>query len=179
MPHKRNPVSSTVILSAHGAAPGFAAMLFAAMASEHERPAGAWHAEWHLLPSLFGMASGALAEARRLAEGLGPNPERMLKNLDATRGLLFADAVATKLSGKLGGAAAHEKLEQAAAKVRDTGRGLSEILSGDDEVTGALGRDELAKAFDAMPSVLAAGPWVDRALAEVEQVRQALARASR
>ena len=40
------------------------------MVAAHERPAGAWHAEWHALPSLFGLASGALAEARRLAEGL-------------------------------------------------------------------------------------------------------------
>jgi 3-carboxy-cis,cis-muconate cycloisomerase len=179
MPHKRNPVSSTVVLSAHGAAPGFAAMLFAAMASEHERPAGAWHAEWHLLPSLFGMASGAVAEARRLAEGIVPDPGRMLKNLDATQGLLFADAVAAKLSSKLGGSASHEKLEEAAAKVRDTGRSLREVLADDPAVAGALGPGELDQAFDATSSVRAAGPWVDRALAEVEQVRKALAQTSR
>src|SRR4029453_10432833 len=95
MPHKRNPVSSTVILAAHGAAPGYAATLLSSMAAQHERPAGAWHAEWHALPSLFGLASGAIAEARRLAEGLVVDPERMQASLGATRGLLFADAVAS------------------------------------------------------------------------------------
>jgi 3-carboxy-cis,cis-muconate cycloisomerase len=179
MPHKRNPVSATVILSAHGAAPGFAAMLFTAMASEHERPAGAWHAEWHLLPSLFGLASGALAEARRLAEGLVPDPEQMLANLDATKGLLFADAVAAKLSSKLGGGAAHAKLEAAAAQVRATGRSLREVLVADSEISAALGPKELDDAFDIRPLVEAASPWVDRALAEVERVRQALGMASR
>jgi 3-carboxy-cis,cis-muconate cycloisomerase len=179
MPHKRNPVSATVILSAHGAAPGFAAMLFAAMASEHERPAGAWHAEWHLLPSLFGMVSGALAEARRLSEGMVPDPERMLGNLGATKGLLFADVVAAKLSAKLGGGPAHEMLERAATEVRETGRSLREILGEDLEVRAALGPEELDAAFDPMPSVRAAGPWVDRALAEIDQVRQALAQTSR
>ncbi|MDB5559782.1 MAG: fumarate lyase, partial [Enterovirga sp.] len=175
MPHKRNPVSATVILAAHGAAPGFAAMLFSAMASEHERPAGAWHAEWHLLPSLFGLASGALAEARRLAEGLVPDPARMRANLDATQGLLFADAVAAKLAGTIGGSAAHETLEHAAAQVRASGRSLRAVLAEDPMVASALSAAELDAAFDPMPSVAAAGPWVDRALAEINHVRHALA----
>ncbi len=51
MPHKRNPLSSTVILAAHGAAPGLTAALINAMAAADQRPAGAWHAEWHALPS--------------------------------------------------------------------------------------------------------------------------------
>ncbi len=176
MPHKRNPVSSTVILSAHGAAPGFAAMLFAAMASEHERPAGSWHAEWHLLPSLFGMASGALAEACRLAEGIVPDPERMLKNLDATGGLLFADALAAKLSAKLGGSGAHEKLEKAAGQVRESGRSLREVLGDDTEMARALGAEELDASFDPIPAVRAAGPWIDRALSDIPTIREALSR---
>ena len=51
MPHKRNPVSATVILAAQGAAKGFLTTLLDAMAAAHERPAGVWHAEWHVLPS--------------------------------------------------------------------------------------------------------------------------------
>lgn len=175
MPHKRNPVSATVILSAHGAAPGFAAMLFAAMAAEHERPAGAWHAEWHLLPSLFGMASGALAEARRLAEGLVPDPDRMRHNLEATNGLLAADAVAALLAAKIGGGAAHAAVERAAGEVRDTGRSLLDVLSNDAAIADALPRAELERAFDPAPKVAAAGPWIDRALAEIEAIRTRLA----
>jgi 3-carboxy-cis,cis-muconate cycloisomerase len=175
MPHKRNPVSATVILAAHGAAPGFAAMLLSGMAAEHERPAGAWHAEWHALPSLFGLASGALAEARRLSEGLVIDPERMRANLEATRGLLFADAVAARLALKLGGGAAHHKLEHAAGQVRTTRQHLRDLLAADAEISAALGEADLAGAFDPGPSVRAAGLWVDRALAEVSRVREALA----
>ena len=89
MPHKRNPVSATVILAAHAAASGHVATLLAAMAAADQRPAGVWHAEWHALPQLFGLASGALREARRLAEGLVVDTARMRANLDLTRGLLF------------------------------------------------------------------------------------------
>src|SRR4029450_6441056 len=85
MPHKRNPVSSTVILAAQAAAPGHVMTLLNAMAAAHERPAGLWHAEWHALPQLFGLASGSLREARGLAEGLGIDADRMRRNLDATQ----------------------------------------------------------------------------------------------
>src|SRR4051794_19330536 len=48
MPHKRNPVGSTVILAAQAAAPGHVMTLLHAMPAAHERPAGLWHAEWHV-----------------------------------------------------------------------------------------------------------------------------------
>ncbi len=84
MPHKRNPVGATVILAAFAAARGHAATLLDAMPAAHERPAGPWHAEWHALPQLFGLASGALREARALAEGLTVDAGRMRANLDLT-----------------------------------------------------------------------------------------------
>jgi 3-carboxy-cis,cis-muconate cycloisomerase len=162
MPHKRNPVSCTVILAAHAAAPGHAATLLAAMAAAHERPAGLWHAEWHALPSLFGLASGALREARALAEGLEIDPARMRRNLDATNGLLFADAAAGRLGAALGREAAHALVEHAAAEVRGTGMPLRAVLEADPAVRAA-GVD-LAPAFDLAPAIAAAGAWVDRAV---------------
>ena len=169
MPHKRNPVSSTVILAAHAAALGQVTTLFAAMAAAHERPAGLWHAEWHALPTLFGLASGALREARALAEGLEVHPERMRANLDATRGLLFADAAAARLGARLGREAAHALVERAAGEVRRTGQPLRAVLEGDAEVRAA-GVD-LAGAFDLAPAVEAVAAWVDRALREATRVR--------
>jgi 3-carboxy-cis,cis-muconate cycloisomerase len=121
MPHKRNPVSSTVILAAHAGAPGHVTTLLTAMAAAHERPAGLWHAEWHALPQLFGLTSGALREARALAEGLEVDADRMRTNIDATRGLLFADAVAARLAPELGREAGHTLVEHAAGEVRATG----------------------------------------------------------
>jgi 3-carboxy-cis,cis-muconate cycloisomerase len=173
MPHKRNPVSSTVILSAHMAAKGPMIILFDAMAAAHERPAGAWHAEWHALPTLFGLASGALQEARRLAEGLTIHPDRMRAGLDLTRGLLFADAAAAALAPSLGGReAAHALVEQAAAEVRDRGEDLAAVLRR--LVREPAAREALERAFDLEPAVAAAALWTDRALVEVERARAAL-----
>jgi 3-carboxy-cis,cis-muconate cycloisomerase len=172
MPHKRNPVSCTVILAAHGVAPGLAAMLLTSMAAAHERPAGLWHAEWHALPTLFGLVSGALREGRALAEGLEVDPARMAVNLDATHGLLFADAAAARLGAKLGREAAHGLVEHAANEVRRTGDSLLAVLARDPAVTAA-GID-LGPAFDLTPAVAAACPWMDRAVKQAVTVRAAL-----
>ena len=176
MPHKRNPVSCTVILAAHAAAPGHAAALLAGMAAAHERPAGLWHAEWHALPTLFGLLSGALHEARVLAEGLEVDTARMARTLETTNGLIFADAAAARLTPALGRGAAHELVEHAASLVRRDGVALRTVLEQDEAVRQA-GVD-MAPAFDLAPAVAAAEPWVDRALAEVERVRGKLRRSS-
>ncbi|MCG7360169.1 adenylosuccinate lyase family protein, partial [Roseomonas sp. ACRSG] len=172
MPHKRNPVSCTVILAAQAAAPGQAATLLQAMVAAHERPAGLWHAEWHALPSLFGLASGALREARALAEGLEVDAARMRANLDITRGLLFADAAAARLGTKLGREAAHALVEQAAGQVRDSGDSLQVVLERMPQVAEA-GID-LSPAFTLDPATAAAAAWVEPAVREAEAVRAAL-----
>ena len=171
MPHKRNPVGSTVILAAQAVAGSLTAPLFAAMAGAHERPAGLWHAEWHVLPQLFGLASGALREAKGLAQGLEVDPERMRANLDATRGLIFADAAAARLAPRLGREAAHELVEHAAKRVRDSGAHLRDVLAGDPALAGPETGALLEAAFDLTPSVAAAAAWTDRALLAADQIR--------
>jgi 3-carboxy-cis,cis-muconate cycloisomerase len=175
MPHKRNPVAATVILAAHGAAPGLAATLLGAMAAGGQRPAGAWHAEWHALPQLFGLASGALREARRLAEGLVVDKRRMRANLDLTRGLLFADTAAAALAPKLGREAAHKLVEKAADTVRSTGTSLRQVLAKQADIPAPLARTVDA-VFEVAPSVTAAAAMTDRVLAGMKPITSMLKR---
>jgi 3-carboxy-cis,cis-muconate cycloisomerase len=166
MPHKRNPVSSTVIIAAHGAAKGHVTALIDAMAVSHERPPGLWHAEWLVLPQLFGLASGALREAVAIAEGLTVDAERMRNNLGVTQGLLFSDAVASALAARHGRGAAHHLIEAAAGKVRDEGKHLSDILLADPKLRDD--KEAIERAFDLTPFVDTAALWTDRALAHIE-----------
>ena len=93
----------------------------------------------------------------------------MAANLGLTRGLLFADAAAARLAPRLGRAAAHELVEDAADEVRRTGVGLEQVLR-----AGPSAGPELDAAFDLSPAVAAAAPWVDRALAHAAAVRAGL-----
>jgi 3-carboxy-cis,cis-muconate cycloisomerase len=174
MPHKRNPVSATVILSAHMAAKAHVTTLLDAMAAAHERPAGAWHAEWHALPQLFGLASGSLREARALAEGLKIDASRMRRNIEATAGLLFVDAVVARLAPSLGRERAHRLVEQAAGRVRTSGASLADVLRTDPDFTHDVPAEAVTAAFNLAPSIDAAAAWVDRAVAEIERVRERL-----
>src|SRR4029077_11468562 len=115
LPHKRNPVSANVVLAAALRAPGLCSSLLAAMVQEHERAAGAWHAEWSLVPELFRLADGALNQSLAMVEGLEIDAARMRANLELTHGLVYAEAVSMALAGTLGRETAHE-LVQAAAR---------------------------------------------------------------
>ena len=171
LPHKRNPVSATVILAAHAAAGGHVVTLLAAMASANQRPAGAWQAEWHALPALFGLASGALREGRRIAEGLVVDKARMRTNLDLTHGLLFTDAAAARLAPKLGREAAHKIVAKAAAAVRDSGKPLRAVLARDTSIPTTV----LDAVFDMTPAIDAAAAMTDRAIKDAAAMRRALA----
>jgi 3-carboxy-cis,cis-muconate cycloisomerase len=166
MPHKRNPVGSTMIIAAHAAAAGHVTSLLSAMAVSHERPAGLWHAEWLALPQLFGLASGALREAVAMAEGLTVDTERMRANLDLTQGLLFSDAVASALAARHGRGRAHHLIEDAAGKVRQEGKHLRDILLADPRLRDD--KDAVERAYDLTPFIHAAALWTDRALTHIE-----------
>jgi len=81
MAHKRNPVAAVAARSATKRAPGLAATLFAAMEQEHERAAGAWHAEWPTLSELLSCVGSAGAWLRDALESVGVDTDRMAANL--------------------------------------------------------------------------------------------------
>ncbi|MDQ0752724.1 3-carboxy-cis,cis-muconate cycloisomerase [Streptomyces africanus] len=118
MPHKSNPVRSTLIASAARRAPQLAATLYGSLAAEDERPAGAWHAEWEPLRDLLRLAGGAARDAAELAEGLRVRPEVMREHLDLTGGLIVSERLSAELAPVLGRARAKELLTRLAAEGR-------------------------------------------------------------
>src|SRR3978361_733007 len=147
MPHKRNPVAGATALGAATMAPGLAATIFAAQVQEHERSAGPWHAEWPVLPMLQLVTSGALAAIVDIAEGMEVDVARMRVNLDATGGLIMAEAVTFALAEKIVKSEAHHLVEAASKKAVAGKKGLREVLSKDPKIGAHLSADRLAKQF--------------------------------
>jgi 3-carboxy-cis,cis-muconate cycloisomerase len=84
MPHKRNPVAAITTLANTAQAPGLVAtILTAAAGHEHERAAGAWHAEWHPLRELFIAVGSAGAWLADCLTHLEVDPDPMRANLGA------------------------------------------------------------------------------------------------
>jgi 3-carboxy-cis,cis-muconate cycloisomerase len=81
MAHKQNPVASTALVAIAVRTPGLVATLLSAMPGEHERAAGAWHAEWETVGDLLRLAGSAAAWGRELLDGLEIDADRMRANL--------------------------------------------------------------------------------------------------
>jgi 3-carboxy-cis,cis-muconate cycloisomerase len=169
MPHKRNPVAAASALAAATMAPNLAATIFAAQVQDHERSAGPWHAEWPTLPTLLLVTSGALAAIVDIAEGLEIDAGRMRANLDATGGLIMAEAVAMALAEKIGKSDAHHLIEAASKKAVAEKRHLRDILAADPKVAAQLDADRLAKLFEPMAYQGASQALIDRLLASLDQ----------
>jgi 3-carboxy-cis,cis-muconate cycloisomerase len=80
MPHKHNPVGSVLVRACAEHVHAATATL-TRLEHEHERAAGAWHAEWKALSDALAFAGGAAAWLRETLDGLEVDAERMRANL--------------------------------------------------------------------------------------------------
>ena len=165
MPHKRNPVGCAAILAAAIRVPGLVSVMLTAMVHEHERGLGDWHAEWDTLPEICTLAAGALAQLIQVLEGLELDPARMAENLEATRGLILAEAVTMALGGKIGRLPAHHLVEDACRRAADERRHLRDVLGEDQEVRKHLSGADLRRLLDPADYIGLAETLVERALA--------------
>jgi 3-carboxy-cis,cis-muconate cycloisomerase len=164
MPHKRNPVRSTLALACARLAQAHAAAFAGAEPHEHERSPGAWQAEWEALSGALAFTGGAVASAAEAVHGLSVDPERMRANLDASEGLLLAERVVLALAPRLGRARAHAAVAEAARAPS-----FRSALLADPEL--ALSESDLDELLDAGSYLQAAETLVDRALSAYERRR--------
>ena len=168
MPHKRNPVAAATALAAATMAPGLAATIFASLVQDHERSAGPWHAEWPTLPMLQLVTSGALAATVDIAEGLEVDVARMRVNLDATHGLVMAEAVTMALAEKIGKSKAHHLVEAASKKAVADKKNLRDVLAKDSKITAHLDAKKIANLFEPMAYQGVSQALIDRLLASLD-----------
>ena len=102
LPHKRNPVGSTIALACARRVQAHASLLVGSLPQEHERAAGAWHAEWDALSGALAGTAGAAASMRTVLEGLEVTCRAMRENLELSRGLIMSERVQQVLVERVG-----------------------------------------------------------------------------
>ena len=162
LPHKRNPVGSTLTLACARRVHAYAGLLTGALAQEHERAAGAWHAEWDGLAGALASTAGAAGSLHRVLAGLVVRPQQMRSNLELTRGLIMAERLELILAGRVGRSEARAIVAAAAERAGDRDTRFGDELAADDRVP--LSGDELALALDPGGYLGSARAFVDRAL---------------
>jgi 3-carboxy-cis,cis-muconate cycloisomerase len=164
MPQKRNPISSVYITAQTGIVKQLVAALLEAMVEDHERATGPWEIEWIVLPEIFMLAAGALAQTKFVVSGLQVNEKKMLENLDITKGLIMSEAVMMGLGPTLGRNIAHDMVYDVCRLVVKTGRPLIDLLVEDKEISKHATRAQLEKMVDPANYLGVAGEMVDRVL---------------
>lgn len=169
-PPATGPVAAVAVLGCARQAPGLLATLVASAEQEHQRAAGAWHAEWQPYGHLLQLAVSAAAWGRDLLSRLHVDKARMAANLAGAGGLPLAERVTALLRGPLGGPAAHDLVAVAAARSAASGIPLRDVLLATPELEGTLARagitaGQVERALDPAGYLGASQAFITAALA--------------
>lgn len=165
MPHKHNPVTCAIVLSAAARVPPLVSAMLAAMVQEQERGLGGWHSEWETLPEIVRLTAGALHHLTTTVSELHVDSERMRQNLDLTQGLIFAEAIAMALAEKMPRHEAHELVQKACKRAQSARRDLRSVLAQDAIIKTSLSNAELDRLFTPANYLGVADQFIDRVLA--------------
>jgi len=169
MPHKHNPVSSSIMLAAAVRVPALVATMLSSMVQEHERGLGGWQAEWETLPETFRLASGSLRAAREAISGLTVDTNAMCRHLDTNGGLALSEAVAFILAPKIGRSHAHHLLEQVTRTALEQHLSFREALLLSTDIRAHLSIAEVDQALDPRRYLGSTPNFIDNVLAREER----------
>ena len=149
MPHKRNPELTERVCGLARLARGYALTSLENIALWHERDISHSSNERIILPDACLTLDYILALFTSVMKKLQIYPNRMKKNLELTRGLVFSQRVMLALIDKgLNRQKAYEIVQRNAMKAWKGNRSFLTLLKADTELTGALPTVELEALFD-------------------------------
>ena len=146
MPHKRNPILSERMTGMARLLRGYAQVGLENVALWHERDISHSSAERVVLPDASIALHYMLVRFTGLIDGLVVNDDRMLSNLETTRGLVFSQAVLLALvETGMTRDQAYRIVQRHSMTAWSGDQNLRDLLAGDPEVP--LGADELEACF--------------------------------
>jgi adenylosuccinate lyase len=149
MPHKRNPELSERVCGLARLIRGFALTSIENIALWHERDISHSSNERIILPDSCLALDYILSLFTSVMKGLQVFPERMKKNLELTRGLLFSQRVMLALIDKgLSRQDAYKIVQRNAMKVWNGNRNFLSLLKADNQVKEIISTEELEAIFD-------------------------------
>jgi adenylosuccinate lyase len=148
MPHKRNPILSERICGIARVVRAHSIVGLENVALWHERDISHSSAERVVLPDASIATDYMLHKMASLVDGLVVYPERMLENLNATRGLIFSGQLLLALTqAGVARETAYEWVQRNAMKVWDEGRDFHSLISADKDVTAHISKAQIDAVF--------------------------------
>jgi len=149
MPHKRNPIQSEQISGLARVVRGNAQVALEDIALWHERDISHSSAERVILPDSTIIADYLLSKTEQLIDRLLVYPERMLKNLQSTGGLIFSGQLLLDLAAAgMSREDAYRLVQSHAMRSWKDGLTFKDEVARDPAITNRLTPEQLAHAFD-------------------------------
>jgi adenylosuccinate lyase len=162
MPHKRNPVKSEQLSGLARVLRGNLSAALENVALWHERDISHSSVERVIVPDSLMLAYYMAVRFRAIVDGMVVHPERMLRNLDASHGLVFSQPVLLALVERgLARDDAYRLVQRNAMRTWESERPFREVLAEDPEVTAVLDAATLDACFDLARATARAGRAVD------------------
>jgi adenylosuccinate lyase len=174
MPHKRNPILSERICGMARTVRANSIVGLENIALWHERDISHSSAERIVLPDSSATTDYILAKTAGLLDGLVVYPERMLENLNATRGLVFSGQLLLALTQKgVSREDAYVFAQRSAMRVWDEGGNFKDLILADADVTSRLSREEIERVFSYEHYLRNVGQVFERVFEKEEKVKSA------
>ncbi|HWG18030.1 MAG TPA: adenylosuccinate lyase [Acidobacteriaceae bacterium] len=149
MPHKRNPITAEQISGLARVVRGNAQVALEDIALWHERDISHSSAERVILPDSTILADYLLAKTEQMIAKLLVYPDRMLKNLESTGGLVFSGQLLLDLAAAgLSREDAYKLVQTHAMRAWKEGLTFKDEVARDPAITSRLSPEQLAHAFD-------------------------------
>ena len=144
MPHKRNPIKCEQVSGLSRLLRGYALTAMENVALWHERDISHSSAERVILPDATGLLAYMLRAMTKIIGKLVVYPERMLKNIELTRGMAYSGQLLLDLTRKgILREDAYSWIQRCAMKVWEEDKDFVEVLLEDPDIKKALTEDEI------------------------------------
>ena len=149
MPHKRNPIGSENMAGLARVIRGHMVTAYENVNLWHERDISHSSAERIIIPDSTILLNYMLRRFGNIVKNLTVFPENMLRNMDATFGLIYSQRVLLKLIDKgMSREKAYDLVQPCTAKAWDEKLPFRSVLEEQPEITATLSKEDLDDAFD-------------------------------
>ena len=148
MPHKRNPISSENICGCARVIRGYMMTSYDNIALWHERDISHSSTERIILPDATELLDYMLVRFKGILENLMVYPDKMLKDIYLTKGVIFAQRVLYALISKgLVREEAYDTVQPIAMKALEEDKDYIDLLKADSKVSSLLSDKEIDDCF--------------------------------
>jgi adenylosuccinate lyase len=168
MPHKRNPIGCEQITGLARLLRGNAMAALENVALWHERDISHSSVERVILPDSFIALDHMLRRFTRIVRGMVVYPDRMMDNLNRSRGVVFSGTVLLELARRgISREQAYEWVQRNAMRSFHEQKDFKSLLLADPDLTKVLPAAEIEKAFDLNDQLRNVDAIFDRVFAPV------------